>query len=223
MRPRPRTDTGPAAAKACDAAFDKDNVEGFSKLRSRLTYANAMSTIAVFVALGGGAYAVTVPRNSVGSKQLKRSAVTTAKVKNGSLLLGDFKSGQLALGAAARADDLDPPPKSGAIIGSTTLRTRTKGRVFVIGALRDPFLTCGAGGCSAQWGIYVDDKPVPNTGITLSATADASDGRVYHTLFGVTGNVKPGLHRIRIARTDSANISAVGQLGAQLGALQLSG
>ena len=26
----------------------------------------------------------------------------------------------------------------------------------------------------------------------LSATADASDGRVYHTLFGVTGNVKPG-------------------------------
>ena len=198
-------------------------MERISKLRSRLTYANAMSTIAVFLALGGGAYAVTVPRNSVGAKQLKRSAVTSAKVRNGSLLLNDFKAGQLALGAAARADDLDPPPRSGSIVGSTTLRMRTKGRIFVIGALRDPFLTCGAGSCSAQWGIYVDDKPVPDTGITLSAEPGASDGRVYHTLFGVTAGVKPGLHRIRIARTDSANISAVGQLGSQLGALQLSG
>ena len=198
-------------------------MERFPKLRSRLTYANAMSTIALFLALGGGAYAVTVPRNSVGANQLKSSAVTSAKVKNGSLLLGDFKSGQLALGAAARADDLDPPPKSGTIVGSTTLRTRTKGRIFVIGALRDPFLTCAGGGCSAQWGVYVDDRPVPNTGITLSAVDGASDGRVYHTLFGVTAGVKPGLHRIRIARTDSANITAVGQLGTQLGALQLSG
>ena len=39
--------------------FDKNSVEIFSKLRSRLTYANAMSTIAVFIALGGGAYAVS--------------------------------------------------------------------------------------------------------------------------------------------------------------------
>jgi hypothetical protein len=203
--------------------FDKREVEALSKLRSRLTYANAMSTIALFLAMGGGAYAVTVPKNSVGPKQLKSGAVSSAKVKNGSLLMSDFKSGQLALGAAARADDVDPPAKYGAIVASTSLRTRIKGRVFVIGALRDPFLTCGGGACSSQWGVYVDDKPVQNTGITLSAEPDASDGRVYHTLFGVTGTLKPGLHRIRIARTDSPNITAVGQLGTQLGALQLSG
>src|SRR3954451_9695679 len=38
----------------------------------RLTYANVMSTIAVFVALGGASYAVvSLPNNSVGTKQVK--------------------------------------------------------------------------------------------------------------------------------------------------------
>src|SRR4051812_9687815 len=38
----------------------------------RITYANLMSTLAVFVALGGASYAVVVlPSNSVGTKQVK--------------------------------------------------------------------------------------------------------------------------------------------------------
>src|SRR4051794_1448808 len=38
----------------------------------RLSYANVMSTIAVFVALGGASYAVvSLPNNSVGTKQVK--------------------------------------------------------------------------------------------------------------------------------------------------------
>lgn len=45
------------------------------RLRSWLTYANVMATIAVFLALGGGAYAITLKRNSVGSKQIKPDAV----------------------------------------------------------------------------------------------------------------------------------------------------
>jgi hypothetical protein len=71
-----------------------------TKITSRLTYANAIATLALFLALGGGAYAVaTLPKNSVGSKQLKRNAVTSSKVKNRSLLAGDFKAGQLPRGA----------------------------------------------------------------------------------------------------------------------------
>ena len=72
----------------------------FSKLRSGLTYANVMATVAVFLALGGGAYAAfKLPKGSVGSKQLKADAVTSSKVKNQSLLAGDFKAGQLPAGA----------------------------------------------------------------------------------------------------------------------------
>jgi hypothetical protein len=66
------------------------------RLRPRLTYANVMSTIAVFCVLGGGAYAaIRIPNNSVGTKQLKKNAVTSPKVKNGSLLASDFKAGVL--------------------------------------------------------------------------------------------------------------------------------
>src|SRR5262245_13928183 len=71
-----------------------------SKLRARLTYANVMATIAVFIALGGASYAATqLPKNSVGSKQLRKNAVNSAKVKDHSLLSADFKAGQLPAGA----------------------------------------------------------------------------------------------------------------------------
>jgi hypothetical protein len=68
-------------------------------LRGRLTYANVVSTLCIFVLLGGGAYAATrLPKNSVGTKQLKNGAVTGAKVKAGSLPVSSFKEGQLPLG-----------------------------------------------------------------------------------------------------------------------------
>jgi hypothetical protein len=52
-----------------------------SWIRSRLTYANVMATVAVFLALGGGAYAVSLKRNSVGPKQLRTDAVTGIDAK----------------------------------------------------------------------------------------------------------------------------------------------
>jgi hypothetical protein len=59
----------------------------------------AISLVALFISLAGGAYAATqLPRNSVGSKQLKKNSVTSSKVKNGSLLSKDFKAGQLPAG-----------------------------------------------------------------------------------------------------------------------------
>jgi hypothetical protein len=87
-------------------------------LRSRLSYANVMATLAVFLSLGGGAYAVTVPARSVGTRQLRDRAVTNAKladravtrakiradavtssrVRDRSLLARDFAAGQLPAG-----------------------------------------------------------------------------------------------------------------------------
>lgn len=56
-------------------------------VRKRLTYANVLSTIAVFLVLGSGAAvaAVQLGKNSVGTKQLKKNAVTAAKLKNGAV------------------------------------------------------------------------------------------------------------------------------------------
>lgn len=53
-----------------------------SRLRERLTYANVMSTIAVFLAVGGATAFATVElgKNTIGSRQLKASSVTTGKI-----------------------------------------------------------------------------------------------------------------------------------------------
>lgn len=58
------------------------------QIRTRLTYANVMSSLAVFLVLGGAtAVAVGLAKNSVGTKQLKKNAVTAAKIKKGAVTL----------------------------------------------------------------------------------------------------------------------------------------
>ena len=95
-----------------------------TKIKATLTYANVMATIAVFVALGGGAYAATqLPKNSVGPAQIKKNAVSAAKikknsvssskVKDGSLSAGDFKPGEV-VGAAGPAGPKGDRGDSGA-------------------------------------------------------------------------------------------------------------
>src|SRR5690349_24668437 len=75
-----------------------------------------MSSIAVFMVLGGAAFAATqLPKNSVGSKQLKKNAVTAAKikkdavtgakVKDGSLAASDFAAGQVPAGPKGEKGD----------------------------------------------------------------------------------------------------------------------
>ncbi len=47
------------------------------RIAVRLSYANVVATIALFISLGGASYAVvTLPAHSVGSRQLRRGAVT---------------------------------------------------------------------------------------------------------------------------------------------------
>ncbi len=85
------------------------------RVRGRLTYANVMATVAVFMALGGIGWAATkLPKNSVGTKQIKKNAVKSAKVKNGSLLSKDFKAGQIPSGARGPEGATGTPGKTGA-------------------------------------------------------------------------------------------------------------
>jgi hypothetical protein len=83
------------------------------RVKRGLSYANVMSTIAVFAVLGGGAYAAGtigakdiernavrakhIKRNQVGSRHLKRNAVTAAKLAAGAV--GNRSLGNAAVSA----------------------------------------------------------------------------------------------------------------------------
>lgn len=67
------------------------------QIRKRLTYANVMASIAVFLVLGGATAiaAGQLAKNSVGSKQIKKNAVTAAKIKKDAVSGAKVKSGAI--------------------------------------------------------------------------------------------------------------------------------
>jgi hypothetical protein len=62
-----------------------------ARLKARLTYSNVVATIAIFMALGGGAYAASqingkqLKKRSVAGKKLKKNTVTGKEVKEATL------------------------------------------------------------------------------------------------------------------------------------------
>jgi hypothetical protein len=83
--------------------------------RTRPSPAFVLALIALFASCAGAGYAaVTLPANSVGTKQLKNGAITAAKVKTGSLLARDFAAGQLPAGARGPTGAQGPKGDPGA-------------------------------------------------------------------------------------------------------------
>jgi len=77
-----------------------------------------VASLALAVAMGGTGYAaIKLPANSVGTKQLKKDAVTGVKVKDASLFANDFAPGQIpkgAVGATGATGAQGPPGVAGA-------------------------------------------------------------------------------------------------------------
>jgi hypothetical protein len=67
------------------------------QIHKRFTYANVMSSLAVFLVLGGATAiaAGQLGKNSVGAKQLKANAVTQAKIKKGAVTAAKLKAGSV--------------------------------------------------------------------------------------------------------------------------------
>jgi hypothetical protein len=102
-----------------------------SRLRSRLTYANVVSTSCLFIVLGGTSYAVAtgsidsreIKNNTVGSKDIRDNDVRSRDVRNQSLRAQDFAPGQLPAGPAGPTGATGPPgpatgPAGGALTGN---------------------------------------------------------------------------------------------------------
>jgi hypothetical protein len=134
--------------------------------RSHVTYANVTATLALFIALGGGAYAATaLPANSVGPKQLKKNAVERVKIKNNavnaakvldnSLTGADIKESSLAkVPSATLADNATHAAAAGAL-DKATYKTAAATAPATSGNIATA--TCDAGQHVVGGGVKVDD------------------------------------------------------------------
>lgn len=114
-----------------------------------------VALLALTLALGGTSYAaITLPSNSVGAKQLKRNAVTGAKVRDKSLRARDFADGQLPSGPAGLKGNPGPKgdigaagPKGdpGSVGGGSDVVTTATGVTTVTGDMTVMSLSLPAG------------------------------------------------------------------------------
>jgi hypothetical protein len=102
----------------------------FTRLRSRLSYANVLATAAIFVALGGTSYAAVtitgkeIKDRSVTGVDIRNASLTGADIraqsvrgddiKDGSLLAQDFQPGQLPVASGAVKGEPGPQGPQGA-------------------------------------------------------------------------------------------------------------
>ncbi len=90
-------------------------------MRGRLTYANVMATLALFVALTGGAYAaglLDIPRNSITSAMLAQQAVRSGDLQNNGVKGQDVKPETLT------AQQIKPETLIGDLLVAKTLGKR---------------------------------------------------------------------------------------------------
>ncbi len=132
-------------------------------LRGRLTYANVMATVAVFVALGGSSYAaLSLPKKSVGTKQLKRNAITSSKVRNGAITgvdVNESSFGQVPSAATA----------ANATIATNAGHATNADQATNAGHATNADKATNAGTANAAFSTYHDDSiPLPDSSAPLA-------------------------------------------------------
>jgi hypothetical protein len=137
------------------------------RLIDRLTYANVVATMALFIALGGTSYAaIKLPHNSVGSEQIKTGAVHTGEIRDRTIRLQDIStSARTSLHGQAGPQGPQGPAGAAAIKHFASV---TAGGTFVRGDAK-------SGGSGDAIGAYVVGFAESVSGCAYSATLGTTD------------------------------------------------
>lgn len=148
-------------------------------MRSHLTYANVVASLALFFALAGGSYAaLRIPAGSVGSLQLRRNAVSATKLQGNAVDGRVVKDGTLT-GADIVASTLGKVPTA-AHADSATIADRA-GQAETLGGYTGAQLKlhCPAGTVPAYgWCLELKGSDTTMTYAQARGACDERGGRV---------------------------------------------
>jgi hypothetical protein len=100
-------------------------------LKKHLSFANVLSCLALFMALSGVAYAATLGKNAVKTKNIANGAVTAAKIKNSSVTAAKLANGavigsKIANGAVGSSKLAEASVRSSALGGGVVTTGKIK-------------------------------------------------------------------------------------------------
>lgn len=185
----------------------------------RPSYANVAATLAVVIALGGTAHAVGLPKNSVGSKQVKNNSVSTKDLKNGSATGADLKADSLTgaqvdestLGAVPQALDAVDALDAAKLGGRSAADFRRAGPFTSGSALNNVPLELVVSGygtyriaCDTGGSSLTDDEPI------VGYTNGLGAGTYAHTrISAAPDSATPADVRVYGGIASSGSVSAV--------------
>ena len=158
-------------------------------LTRRPSPALVVSTLALLFALTGTGIAAVaaLPRNSVGTAQLRNNAVTSSKVRNRSLLARDFKRGQLPRGPIGPAGQPGAPGSPGPMgptgpAGTTGAAFHESDAAAGPGARAFAIAACPTGQRALGGGVYLGDSTPDNQDAIIRSAPVNSTGGTGFTL-----------------------------------------
>ncbi len=114
----------------------------------RPTYANVVSTLCLFLLLGGASAlaATQLAKNSVGTKQIKKNAVTAAKIKNAAVTTSKLAdsavtSGKITDAAVTTSKLADSAVTSGKITDAAVTTSKLANNAVTSGKITDAAVT----------------------------------------------------------------------------------
>lgn len=139
----------------------------------RLTYANVVSTLCLFLLVGGAsAFAATkLVKNSVGATQIKKNAVVTAKIKNAAVT-----NSKIANNAVTSAKIADAAVTNSKLADAAVTSSKLANNAVTSSKLSDKAVTTGK----------ITDSAVTNPKLAANAvtTGKIADGEVRATDLG---------------------------------------
>jgi hypothetical protein len=86
-----------------EVRIEQSEVVMAAKFRPRLTYANVVSTLCLFIVLGGTSYGIS--SGTIGSREIKNNGVRSKDIHNNDVRSGDIRNGTVQ-GTDVKADTL---------------------------------------------------------------------------------------------------------------------